>query len=107
MDTYLMEDAVRSMQCFDFDWYFYQGDRQQPPGEQSVEGYRKVQLPHDWSLFYPFDDAGYLPLMKKQHPKGLEDMSKPELAGTGNYSVWERCRKRRSGYLSGSTELIC
>lgn len=56
MDTYLMEDAVRSMQCFDFDWYFYQGDRQQPPGEQSVEGYRKVQLPHDWSLFYPFDE---------------------------------------------------
>lgn len=57
MDTYLFENTVRSMQCFDFDWYFYHGDRMQHPGKQSVEGYEKVRLPHDWSLFYPFDES--------------------------------------------------
>lgn len=56
MDTYVTGDAVRSTECFDFDWYFYHGEREQTPGEKGLEGYDKVQLPHDWSLYYPFDE---------------------------------------------------
>lgn len=56
MDTYLTDSAVRSTECFDFDWYFYHGEKEQTPGEKQTEGYDKVQLPHDWSLYYPFDE---------------------------------------------------
>lgn len=55
MDTYLLDNSVRCEQCFDFGWYFYHGDRQKLPEEKDMEEYEKVQLPHDWSLFYPFD----------------------------------------------------
>lgn len=57
MDTYLLGNSVRCKQCFDFGWYFYHGDRQKLPEEKDMEEYRKVQLPHDWSLFYPFDQS--------------------------------------------------
>jgi len=56
MDTNLTDSAVRSTQCFDFDWFFYHGEKEQIPGEKNTEGYEKVQLPHDWSLYYPFDE---------------------------------------------------
>lgn len=56
MNTYLTDSAVRSTQCFDFDWYFYHGETEQTPGEKNTEGYEQVQLPHDWSLYYPFDE---------------------------------------------------
>lgn len=56
MNTYLTDSAVRSTQCFDFDWYFYHGEKEQAPGEKHTQGFEKVQLPHDWSLYYPFDE---------------------------------------------------
>ena len=44
------------MECFDFEWYFYHGEKEPLPGAHDLEGFRKVQLPHDWSLSYPFDE---------------------------------------------------
>lgn len=56
MKKYLSGTEPRRMECFDFDWYFYHGEKEPVPGEYIVEDFQKVQLPHDWSLFYPFDE---------------------------------------------------
>lgn len=55
MRTYLSGREPRCTECFDFDWYFYHGEKEPVPGEHQVEAFQKIQLPHDWSLFYPFD----------------------------------------------------
>lgn len=63
MDAYLTDSVVkdtenlRQSQRICFDWYFYHGEKKQTPGESSTEGYERVQVPHDWSLSYPFDQA--------------------------------------------------
>ncbi len=56
MKTYLSGREPRCTERFDFDWYFYHGEKEPVPGEYHVENFQKVQLPHDWSLFYPFDE---------------------------------------------------
>lgn len=62
MKAYLSGKKGRCMECFDFDWYFYHsknfyhGEEEPVPGTYDVENYQAVQLPHDWSLFYPFDE---------------------------------------------------
>lgn len=56
MKAYLSGREPRCTECFDFDWHFYHGEEQPVPGGHNVENYQKVQLPHDWSLFYPFDE---------------------------------------------------
>jgi len=69
---YLNENKARVKQFFGFDWYFRhageQADEQadEQAGEQADEhtnepdaetsAYRPVQLPHDWSIEYPFDE---------------------------------------------------
>ena len=52
MKAYLSGKAPRCTECFDFDWYFRDSKDFCP----DAEDYQKVQLPHDWSLFYPFDE---------------------------------------------------
>lgn len=62
MKAYLSGKEARCTECFNFDWYFYHSknfnheEKEQIPGTYEVEGWQKVQLPHDWSLFYPFDE---------------------------------------------------
>jgi len=56
MKAYLSGEGPRCTECFDFDWYFYHGEKELVPGEYDVTDCQKVQLPHDWSLFYPFDE---------------------------------------------------
>lgn len=74
MKAYLSGREPRCMECFNFDWYFYhcknfyhsensyhsenagQREKEFVPGTYDVEECQKVQLPHDWSLFYPFDE---------------------------------------------------
>lgn len=62
MKAYLSGREARCTECFNFDWYFchsenfYHGKKELTPGDYDVESWRKVQLPHDWSLFYPFDE---------------------------------------------------
>lgn len=68
MNAYLSGREPRCTECFDFDWYFCHskdfhpgknichGKKEFVPGSYDVEDYQKVQLPHDWSLFYPFDE---------------------------------------------------
>lgn len=56
MKTYLSGEGLRYVERFDFDWYFYHGEEEPIPGESHVEAFEKVQLPHDWSLYYPFDE---------------------------------------------------
>lgn len=59
MEICLSERKPRCTECFDFDWYFYHGEKEPVPGEYEVENFQKVQLPHDWSLFYPFDEHAH------------------------------------------------
>lgn len=59
MGIYLSERKPRCTECFDFDWYFYHGEKEPVPGEYEVEDFQRVQLPHDWSLFYPFDEHAH------------------------------------------------
>lgn len=56
MKAYLSGRAPRCTECFDFDWYFSHEEREFVPGAYDVEDCQKVQLPHDWSLFYPFNE---------------------------------------------------
>ncbi|MDE5932207.1 MAG: beta galactosidase jelly roll domain-containing protein, partial [Lachnospiraceae bacterium] len=74
MKAYLSGKEPRCTECFNFDWYFYHskdfghsknsdngenpdhGEKAFIPGAYEVEDFQKVQLPHDWSLFYPFDE---------------------------------------------------
>ncbi len=74
MKAYLSGREPRCTECFNFDWYFYhsknsyhsknidysenfgQGEKEFVPGAYDVEDCQQVQLPHDWSLFYPFDE---------------------------------------------------
>jgi beta-galactosidase len=64
-----MKKYVRSRESFDFGWQFYKGDvdnAEQP--DFSDMDWRKLNLPHDWSVEGPFNeknpaggDGGYLP----------------------------------------------
>ena len=68
MKAYLSGREPRCTECFDFDWYFYHSknhyngkkfdhvEKEFIPGTYDVEDCQKVQLPHDWSLFYPFNE---------------------------------------------------
>lgn len=69
MDIYLGNHDAKDIPCgcgggqlreserICFDWYFYHGEKEQTPGETGTEGYDRVQVPHDWSLSYPFDQG--------------------------------------------------
>ena len=69
MDIYLGNHDAKDIPCgcgggqlreserICFDWYFYHGEKEQIPGETGTEGYDRVQVPHDWSLSYPFDQG--------------------------------------------------
>ena len=50
---------VRERFNFDFDWYFLRGDlwNHVVVKHTPTERWRKVQLPHDWSVEYPLDEA--------------------------------------------------
>lgn len=50
-----MGEEVRQTENFNLGWYFFHGDEEQIPGQKETDSYRKVKLPHDWSLEYPFD----------------------------------------------------
>lgn len=56
MVAYLSGAEPGMKECFDFDWYFYHGKKEPVPGGHETEDFQKVQIPHDWSLFYPFDE---------------------------------------------------
>ncbi len=47
--------GVRQEAFFGFDWQFALTDSAAMPGEDA--GWRAVQLPHDWSVDYPVDEA--------------------------------------------------
>lgn len=67
--TAVAADSPRSRECFDADWHFTKGDPQgaeQPDFDHS--DWRRLDLPHDWSVEGPFDAAnpggapgGFLP----------------------------------------------
>lgn len=58
---YFFEGPMRTQIFFNRDWYFYHGEKEQEPGSRDLTDYRKVPLPHDWSLDYPFsEDAACL-----------------------------------------------
>jgi beta-galactosidase len=48
----LLAAAPRTTIDFDRDWLFYKGDT--PPADEST--WRKVRVPHDWSIEGPFDE---------------------------------------------------
>ena len=53
---YLQENSKRIFEDFGFDWFFkHAGESGDDPGK-GFEDYRPVQLPHDWSIEYPFDE---------------------------------------------------
>ncbi|MCD8336478.1 MAG: DUF4982 domain-containing protein [Lachnospiraceae bacterium] len=52
---YLTGNGVREQVCFDTDWYFRHGE-EPIPKETEASAYRRVTLPHDWSLEFPFDE---------------------------------------------------
>lgn len=56
MKAYLSGREPRCTECFDFDWYFCHEEKEFVPGAYDVDEWQKVQLPHDWSLFYPFNE---------------------------------------------------
>lgn len=54
---YLEKTAPRVEEFFGFDWNFcHQDDRPGGEGDRDLSNYRPVQLPHDWSVEYPFDE---------------------------------------------------
>jgi len=54
---YLQEDHARITQNFGFDWHFRHADEHGDEPGEGLTGYRSVQLPHDWSVEYPFDES--------------------------------------------------
>jgi len=53
---YLNDNTVRITQFFGFDWYFRHADEHGDEMGKDLTGYRPVQLPHDWSTEYPYDE---------------------------------------------------
>jgi len=45
---------MRSKVSFNSDWYFYHGEKEQKPSDRDITDFKGVELPHDWSLDYPF-----------------------------------------------------
>ncbi|MCL2663130.1 MAG: DUF4982 domain-containing protein [Oscillospiraceae bacterium] len=52
---YLTEQTPRVTQYFGFNWHFRHADEYGDEPGEDLSGYRTVQLPHDWSIEYPFD----------------------------------------------------
>ena len=46
----------KDLEFFGFDWYFKHADEGGDEPGEGLTGYRPVQLPHDWSIEYPFDE---------------------------------------------------
>ena len=111
--------AQRSITSFDDNWAFYKGDAN--GAEQSSfndKAWRKLSLPHDWSIEGPYDQAnptsrggGYLPAgigwYRKQFTVGKADAGKNitvEFDGVmANSDVWvngKHLGKRPYGYNS-------
>ncbi len=53
---YLQRNDSRNTECFNLDWFFYHGGKEQVPGEKDITEYNSIKLPHDWSLSYPFNE---------------------------------------------------
>lgn len=55
--VYLDKKEPRMQEFFGFDWYFrHDDDLLGQEGDRGLSDYRPVQLPHDWSVEYPFDE---------------------------------------------------
>ncbi len=52
---YLSSDTPRQQAVFDFDWFFYLGEISPEAALSGDHDWRRVSLPHDWSLDYAFD----------------------------------------------------
>lgn len=52
---YLTGNEGRKQENFDLDWMFCYGE-ELTPGKTDPSMYRRVTLPHDWSLQFPFDE---------------------------------------------------
>jgi beta-galactosidase len=55
MNRYLQPEDCRREEFFGFDWQFALTDTLQMPAADTA--WRPVQLPHDWSVEYPVDEA--------------------------------------------------
>lgn len=53
---YIQGKQTREKEFFGFDWYFRHADEHGDNPGVDLTGYRPVQLPHDWSVEYPFDE---------------------------------------------------
>ncbi|MCL2058668.1 MAG: DUF4982 domain-containing protein [Oscillospiraceae bacterium] len=53
---YLQGERARLSEFFGFDWYFRLAEEHGDEPGDGLSGYRLVQLPHDWSVEYPFDE---------------------------------------------------
>ena len=53
---YLKDNNKRVVQFFGFGWFFRHADEFGDNAGADMTGYRAVQLPHDWSIEYPFDE---------------------------------------------------
>ena len=53
---YLQINKARTEENFGFDWFFKHADEHGDEPGVGMEGYRPVQIPHDWSIDYPFDE---------------------------------------------------
>jgi beta-galactosidase len=116
--------AQRVTTNFDFDWQFLKGDAQNAEkNEFSDSTWRKLNLPHDWSIEGPFDEknptrgqGGFLPSgvswYRKHFTVSEKDKSKKffiEFDGVmGISDVWingHHLGQRPSGYISFEYEL--
>jgi len=53
---YLQDSCARQLEFFGFDWNFRLAEESEDAPGNGLDGYRKVQIPHDWSVEYPFDE---------------------------------------------------
>ena len=53
---YLQKNSKRITEFFGFDWYFKHADDSGDEAGEGLKNYRPVQIPHDWSIEYPFDE---------------------------------------------------
>ncbi|MDR2570371.1 MAG: DUF4982 domain-containing protein [Oscillospiraceae bacterium] len=53
---YLQNNLPRNTEFFGFNWHFRLADQYNDEPGIGLTGYRPVQLPHDWSVEYPFDE---------------------------------------------------
>jgi len=52
-----MEDTIRKRICFNHDWLFKLGDQPDSMKPELDDGqWRRLKLPHDWSIEYPVDE---------------------------------------------------